>query len=167
MYEIRQKMLSTLLYHKRIVRGITSTSMRKNRHYVLGYIFLEYLHRRFQRLFKQDLEWIILPDTALRRMLDDLEITRNEYVDCDSCAVANIQFSRKSPSSWFNVCSMSSMMKYKLMIISVPNINENTVLISETMERNLRNALRCERLDGSCFIREYIFAAYQISNLNF
>lgn len=151
-------MLSTLLYHKRIVRGITSTSMRRNQHYVLSYIFLEYLHRRFQRLSKQDLEWVILPDTALRRMLDDLEVTRNEYVDCDSCAIANIQLlSKKSPSSaWFNVCSMSSMTKYKLMIISVPNINENTVLISETMERNLRNALRCERLDSSCFIREYL-----------
>ncbi|KYQ59276.1 Peroxisomal biogenesis factor 6 [Trachymyrmex zeteki] len=150
MYKTRQKILSALLYHKRIIRGITNTSMRKNSHYVLSYIFLEYLHRRFQRLFKQDLEWATLPDAALKFMLDDLEITWNEYVDCHSCAIANVQ--KKLSSSWFNVCSMMSMTKYKLVIISVPSISKNTILISETTERNLRNALRCEQLDSSCFI---------------
>jgi len=157
MYNTRHRMLSALLYHKKIVRGITYTSMRKNPYYVLSYIFLEYLHRKFQRLFRQDLEWTTLPDVALRRMLNDLEVTQNEYVDCDSCAVANIQFLKKlSNSAWFNVCSMASMTKYKLMIISAPDISENTVLISETTERNLRNALRCEQLDNSCFIRKYL-----------
>lgn len=154
MYKTRQKILSALLYHKRIIRGITNTSMRKNSHYVLSYIFLEYLHRRFQRLFKQDLEWATLPDAALKFMLDDLEITWNEYVDCHSCAIANVQ--KKLSSSWFNVCSMMSMTKYKLVIISVPSISKNTILISETTERNLRNALRCEQLDSSCFIRKYL-----------
>lgn len=158
MCKTQQRILSTLSYYKRVVRGITNTSMRKNPHYVSSYIFLEYLHRRFQRLSKQDLKWITLPDMALRRVLDDPGIIWNEYVDCDSCALANVQLSRESTSSpsWFNVCSMASMAKYKLMIISVPDINENTVLISETMERNLRNALHCEQLDG-CFIRKYTY----------
>lgn len=146
-------MLSALLYHKRIVKGIT-ISMRKNPHYVLSYVFLEYLHHRFQRIFRQNLKWITLPDTALKRMLDNLEVTPNEYVDCDSCAVANVQLSRKSQSSWFNICSMISMTRYKLIIISVPDISENTVLISEMTEHNLRNVLCCEQLDDSCFLRK-------------
>lgn len=157
MYKTRERMLSTLLYHKGIVRGITSTSMRKSPHYVLSCIFLEYLQRRFQRLSRQNLEWAVLPDTALKRILDDPEV-RTWNVDCDSCAIANVQLSRTPASNptRFNVCSMTSMTKYKLTIISVSDISENTVLISETTERNLRNALRCEQLDGSCFIRKYL-----------
>ncbi|XP_011685326.1 PREDICTED: peroxisome assembly factor 2 [Wasmannia auropunctata] len=153
MYKARE-MLSALLYYKRLVRGITNTSMRKNPHYVLSSIFLEYLHRRYQKLFTQNLKWVTLSDAALRRMAEDLEVTQNEYVDCESCAIANIQFPEKSSSSaaWFNVCSTVSMMKYKLLILFVPDVDENTVLISETMEHNLRNALRCEQLDSSCFI---------------
>lgn len=127
--------------------------MRRNPHYVLSYVFLEYLHRRLQRIFKQILKWVALPDTAFKRILNDLEVRPNEYVDRDSCAVANVQLSGKSQSSaWVNVGSMMSMAKYKLMIISVPDISENTVLISEMMEHNLRNALCCEQLDDSCFI---------------
>lgn len=159
MYKTRERTLSTLLYHKGIVRRITNSSMRKSPHYVLSCIFLEYLHRRFQRLSRQNLEWAVLPDTALRCVLDDPEVrTWNEYVDCDSCAIANVQLPRRSAPNptWFNVCSMTSTTKYKLMIISVSDISENTVLISETTERNLRNALRCEQLDDSCFIRKYL-----------
>lgn len=168
MYETRERMLSALLYYKRIVRQITSTLMRRNPHYVLSYVFLEYLHRRLQRIFKQILKWVALPDTAFKRILNDLEVRPNEYVDRDSCAVANVQLSGKSQSSaWVNVGSMMSMAKYKLMIISVPDISENTVLISEMMEHNLRNALCCEQLDDSCFIRKNLQLAYQISNLNF
>lgn len=166
MYKMsRQRMLSTLLHHKRIVKGITNTSMRKNPHYVLSYIFLEYLDRRLQRLSGQNLEWAVVSDTALKRILDGPEVTWDEYVDYDSCAVANIQFSRKS--AWFNVYSMASRTKYKLMIISIPDISENTVLVSETMARNLRNALRCEKLDGSCFIREYRQLGFLMSILNY
>ncbi|XP_011640683.1 peroxisome assembly factor 2 [Pogonomyrmex barbatus] len=153
MCKTRQKIFTTLLFYKRMIRDITSTSMRRNSHYVLSYIFLEYLHRRFQRLLKQNLSWITLPNTVLKRMLADLEITRNEYVDYDSCAIANMQLSRKPSSSpWFNICSMALMMRYKLMIISVPEINENVILISETTEHNLQKIFRCEQLDGSCFI---------------
>ncbi|XP_018358506.1 PREDICTED: peroxisome assembly factor 2 isoform X1 [Trachymyrmex cornetzi] len=150
MYKMRQRVLSILLYHKGIIRGIINTSMRKNSHYVLSYVFLEYLHCRFQRLLEQALEWVTLSDAALKFMLDDLEITWNEYVDYHSCAIANIQ--KELSSSWFNVCSMMSMTKYKLMIISMPGISKNTILISETTERNLQNALCCKRLDNSCFI---------------
>ncbi|KYM82398.1 Peroxisomal biogenesis factor 6 [Atta colombica] len=142
-------MLSALLYYKGIIRGITNTLMRKNFHYVLSYVFLEYLHHRFQRLLGQTLKWVTLPDVALKFMLDDLK-TWNEYVDCHSCAIANLQ--KKLSSSWFNVCSMMSMTKYRLMIISVPDISKNTILISETTKRNLQNALRCKQLDNSCFI---------------
>ncbi|KAG5315044.1 PEX6 factor, partial [Pseudoatta argentina] len=150
MYKTRQRMLSALLYHKGIIRGITNTSMRKNFHYVLSYVFLEYLHRRFQRLLGQALKWVTLPDAALKFMLDNLEITWNKYVDCHSCAIANVQ--KKLSSPWFNVCSMMSMTKYRLMIISMPGISKNTILISETTERNLQNALCCKQLDNSCFI---------------
>ncbi|XP_018048989.1 PREDICTED: peroxisomal biogenesis factor 6 isoform X2 [Atta colombica] len=149
MYKTYQRMLSALLYYKGIIRGITNTLMRKNFHYVLSYVFLEYLHHRFQRLLGQTLKWVTLPDVALKFMLDDLK-TWNEYVDCHSCAIANLQ--KKLSSSWFNVCSMMSMTKYRLMIISVPDISKNTILISETTKRNLQNALRCKQLDNSCFI---------------
>lgn len=158
MYKTRERMLSTLLHHKGIVKGITSTSMRKSPHYVLSCVFLEYLHRRFQKLSRQNLEWAVLPDAALKRILDDPEVrTRNEYADCDSCAIADVRLSRRSAASpaWFNVCSITSTTKYKLMIISASDVGESAVLISETTERNLRNALRCEQLDGSCFIRKY------------
>ncbi|XP_012526182.1 peroxisome assembly factor 2 [Monomorium pharaonis] len=148
-----ERMFSALLHYKRILWGIMSTSMRNNFHYVLSYVFLEYLHRRLQRMFWQNLKWTVLPDTVLKRMLDDLEATPNEYVDCNSYAVANVQLTRKSRSpAWFNVCSMVSMTKYKLMIISVPDVNENTVLVSEMTEHNLRNVLCCEQLDDSCFL---------------
>ncbi|XP_050447681.1 peroxisome assembly factor 2 isoform X2 [Cataglyphis hispanica] len=115
-------MLSTLLLHKKIIRGITSTFMRQDPRYVLSYAFLEYLYRRLQRMFKQNLRWITLPD--------------------------------KSPSSWFHVCSMTSLTRYKLMIVSVTdaNVTENTILISETMRHNLQNALHSEQLDETCFI---------------
>ncbi|KAL0113101.1 hypothetical protein PUN28_012368 [Cardiocondyla obscurior] len=149
-------MLSTLLYYKRLVKGLTRILLRKNSRYVMSCIFLEYLHRRFQRMSNLNHEWIVLPDTALRRILDDPKITDtwNEYVDCDSCAVASTQLSENSTSScaWVNVCSIASLMKYKLMITFVPDVNENTILISETTERNLQNALRCEKLETSCFI---------------
>ncbi|XP_018397275.1 PREDICTED: peroxisome assembly factor 2 [Cyphomyrmex costatus] len=146
----QQRILSALLYYKRIIRRITNTSMRKNPHYVLSYVFLEYLYRRFQRLFKQNFEWVTLPDAVLKRMLDDLEIIWNEYVDCHSCAIVNVE--EKLSSSWFNVCSMMSMTKYKLMIISVSDIDKNTILISEMTKHNLRNAFHCEQLDNTCFI---------------
>nr|XP_012225012.1 PREDICTED: peroxisome assembly factor 2 [Linepithema humile]XP_012225013.1 PREDICTED: peroxisome assembly factor 2 [Linepithema humile] len=152
MCKTHQKMLSTLLLYKKIIRGITNTLMRQNSHYVLSYIFLEYLYYRLQRLLKQKLCWITLPDTALKYILDNLENIQNEYIDYDSCALGNIQFLKKSPSSWFHACSMISMTKYKLMITSIADINENTILISETMQHNLQNALCCEQLDESCFI---------------
>jgi len=154
MYKTHQRMLSALLYYKGIIRGITNTLMRKNFHYVLSYVFLEYLYHRFQRLLGQTLKWVTLPDVALKFMLDDLKITWNEYVDCHSCAIANVQ--KKLSSSWFNVCSMMSMTKYRLMIISMPDISKNTILISETTKRNLQNALCCKQLDNSCFIRKYL-----------
>ncbi|EFN70620.1 Peroxisome assembly factor 2 [Camponotus floridanus] len=145
-------MLSTLLLHKKIIRGITSTLMRQDPRYVLSYAFLEYLYRRLQRMFEQNLCWITLPDIVFKHKLDDLEDTQNKYIDFDSCALANIRFSKESSSSWFHVCSMTSMARYKLMIISAPDVCENTILISETMRHNLQNALHCEQLDESCFI---------------
>lgn len=149
-------MLSTLLLHKKIIRGITSTLMRQDPRYVLSYAFLEYLYRRLQRMFEQNLCWITLPDIVFKRKLDDLEDTQNKYIDFDSCALANIRFSKELPSSWFHVCSMTSMTRYKLMIVSAPDVSENTILISETMRHNLQNALHCEQLDESCFICKYL-----------
>lgn len=154
MHKTQQKMLSTLLWCKKIIRGITSTLMRQNLHYVQSCIFLEYLHHRLQRLSEQNLCWITLPDAALKYILNNLKNTQNEYIDYDSCALGNVQFLKKSPSSWFLACSMISMMKYKLMITSISDINENTILISETMRHNLQNALHCQQLDESCFIRK-------------
>lgn len=148
-------MLSTLLLYKKIIRGI-STFMRQDSRYVLSYAFLEYLYHRLQRMFRQNLHWITLPDVAIKRMLNDLEDTQSKYIDFDSCALANARFLKESPSSWFHICSMTSLTKYKLMIVSVTDTNENTILISETMRHNLQNALHSEQLDESCFIRKYL-----------
>jgi len=157
-----QKMLSTLLLCKRIMRGITNNLMRRNSHYVLSIIFLEYLYYRLQRLSKQNLCWVTLPDAALKYILKNLENTQDDYIDYDSCTLGNIQFLKKSSSSWFHICSMISMTKYKLIITPVSDINENTIIISETMQHNLRNALYCDQLDESCFICEYTFYLSQM-----
>jgi len=147
-------MLSILSSGKMIVQEITRTLMRNNPYYVLSCIFLEYVHYRLQRLFKQIFSWIILPDAALKRLLSNLENTQNEYIDYNSCALANTQFLRK-PNSWVYVCSTVTMKKYKLMIVFTSDINENIILISETMRHNLQNALHCEQLD-ECFICKYL-----------
>ncbi|XP_072752107.1 peroxisomal ATPase PEX6 [Anoplolepis gracilipes] len=152
MYNTRGRMLSTLLLHKKIIRGITSILMRKDPRYVLSYAFLEYLYCRLQRMFKQNLRWITLPDVVFKCMLNDLEDIQSKYIDFDSCALANTRLSKKSPSSWFHICSMTSLTRYKLMIVSVSDADENTILISETMRHNLQNALGSEQLDKSCFI---------------
>lgn len=144
-----------LLLHKKIIRKITSTLMRQDSRYVLSYAFLEYLCRRLQRMSRQNLRWITLPDVAFKHMLKDLEDAQSKYIDLDSCALANIPFSKES-SSWFHVCSMTSLTRYKLMIVSASDVNENTILISETMLHNLQNALHSEQLDESCFIRKYL-----------
>lgn len=149
-----QKILLTLLFYKNTIRGITSTLLWKHPYYLLSYIFLEFLYLRLQRLFKQNLCWVILPDTTIRHMLNNLEDTRDEYIDYECCALANIQSLKESQCSWFFICSMISMKKYKCAIIPVDLINENTILISETMQHNLQNALRYEQLDESCFIRK-------------
>ncbi|EZA52228.1 Peroxisomal biogenesis factor [Ooceraea biroi] len=47
---------------------------------------------------------------------------------------------------------MITMKRYKLMIIPTSDVDENTILISETMRHNLQNALHCEQLDESCFM---------------
>lgn len=158
MCKTQEKMLSTLLLYKKIVRAITNTLMRQNSHYVCSHIFLEYLHYRLQRISKQNLCWITLPDAALKCILDNFENTQNEYIDYDCCALGNIQFLKKS--SWCHVCSIISMTKYKLLITSMSDTSENTILISETMRHNLQNVLYCEQFDESCFIRKYIFSIY-------
>ncbi|XP_014488358.1 PREDICTED: peroxisome assembly factor 2 [Dinoponera quadriceps] len=147
-----QKMLLTLLFYKNVVRGITSTLLWKHPYYVLSYIFLEFLYLRLQKLFKQNFCWVTLPDIVIRRMLDNLENTGDEYIDYECCALANVQSLKKSQSSWFAICSMISMRKYKCTIISIDHVGENTILISETMRHNLLNNLCHERLDESCFI---------------
>lgn len=131
--------------------------MRQDPRYVLSYAFLEYLCRRLQRMFGQNLRWITLPDTVFKRILSDAKDTQNRYIDFDSCAIANIRFSNESPSSWFHVCSMTSLTRYKLTIVSVSDASKNTILISETMRHNLQNALQSEQLDESCFIRKYLY----------
>jgi len=156
MSDTHHKMLSVLSFYKMIIQGITRTLMRKNSHYVLSCIFLEYMRYRLQRLPKQVLCWITLPDTALKHLLSNLENTQNEYIDYNFCALANAQFLRKLANSWVYVCSMVTMKKYKLMIIS-SDINEDIILISETMRHNLQNALHCEQLD-ECFICKYLIA---------
>lgn len=156
-YEMDQKMLLTLLLYKNVIREITSTLLWKHPHYLLSYIFLEFLYLRLQRLFKQNLCWIILPDTTIRHMLNNFKNAGDEYIDYECCALANIQFLKKSQSFWFSVCSMISMKKYKCAIISVDHVNENTILISETMQHNLQNALCYEQLDDSCFISKYLY----------
>ncbi|XP_032685797.1 peroxisome assembly factor 2 isoform X2 [Odontomachus brunneus] len=152
MHKMDQKMLPILLFYKNTIRGITSTLLWKHPHYLLSYIFLEFLYLRLQRLFKQNICWIILPDTTIRHMLNNLEDTKDEYIDYECYALANIQSLKKSQSFWFLICSMISMKKYKCAIIHVDHVNENTILISETMQHNLQNALCCEELDDSCFI---------------
>lgn len=150
-----QRILSTLLLHKKILREITSL-MRQDPRYMLSYAFLEYLYRRLQRMFQQELRWITLSDMVLKQMLNDLEDAQSEYIDLDSCALANVRFSKESSSSWFHVCSTTSLTRYKLMIVSASDIDENTILISETMRHNLQNALRSEKLDESCLICKYL-----------
>ncbi|XP_020288338.1 peroxisome assembly factor 2-like isoform X1 [Pseudomyrmex gracilis] len=152
MRETRQKLLSTLLIYKEILRGISGTLMRQNRHFVMSYVFMDYLCRKLQKLSKQNLRWIVLPDVTLKRLMNDVKETQIRYVDCDSCALANVQFVEQSSSGWFHICSTFSTRKYKLTIASSPDVKEDTVLISETMRRNLQTALRCEQLDESCFL---------------
>lgn len=151
-----RKLLSVLLFYKKIIQGLTSTLMRNSPHYVLGCIFLEYLHRKLQRLFKQNLCWITLPDAVLRHLLSNLEDTRDEYIDYNSCLLANAHFLNELSNSWFYACSMVTLKKYKLLVIPMPEIAENTVLISESMRHNLQNILRCGQMDESCFLRKYL-----------
>lgn len=148
MRETRQKMLSTLLIYKEIIKGISGT-LRQNRHFVLSYIFMEYLCHKLQKLSGQNLRWITLPDVALKRLLKE---TQSQYIDCDSCALANVQFVNQSSSGWFHIYSILSTKKYKLMIASSPDVKEDAILVSETMRHNLQTALRCEQLDKSCFL---------------
>lgn len=159
-YEMDQKMLFTLLLYKNVIRGMTNTLLWKHPYYLLSYILLEFLYLRLQRLFKQSFCWIILPDTTIRHMLNNLENTGDEYIDYECCALANIQSFKKSQSSWFLICSMISMKKYKCAIIPVDHVNKETILISETMQHNLQNALCYEELDDSCFICKYLYIFY-------
>lgn len=162
-----EKILSILLFYKQIIRRLINILRRRNRHYVLSYIFVEYICYKVQKLFKQNLHWIVLPDKALKYMLNNLEATRNEYIDHDSCALANIHVSKESTNSWFYISSMVSLRKYKLMIVSISDITENTILISETIQHNLQNALQYEQLHKSCFICKYIFCQIFFFNSTF
>lgn len=155
-------MLSLSAFYKKILKVITTILMRHNPRYLLSYIFLEYLYYRLQGLLEQDFCWITLPSPTLRRMLSNLEDTQNEYVDYDSCALANLRSLKKS-NSWFHIYSMISMKKYKLTIVPVRSITKNTILISETMRHNLQNALCHEHLDKSCFLCKCIFSIKYLS----
>lgn len=149
-----QKTLLMLLFYKNIIRGITSTLLWRHPHYLLSYIFLEFLYIRLQRLCKQSLCWVMLPDATIRHMLRDLENAVDEYIDYECCALANMPSVKKAQSSWFYICSTISMRKYKCAIVPADHVRENTILISETMQHNLQNALCYEQLDESCFIRK-------------
>lgn len=150
-----EKFLSLLALYKSIIRGVTRTLMRKNPHFLLSHIFLEYMCHRLQRLLKQNLYWIGLSNTVFNHMLALIDVEENEYIDSESCALIDQQFFIDLQSSWCYVCSTTSTKKYKLMIIPASCEDKKKVIISETTYYNLRNVFNCEKLDESCFLCKY------------
>ena len=120
---------------------------------MLFYIFMQYAFLRLKTLINAKFNWIVLSDTALKILIKQFHDKKNYYIDCNSCLLANIKYFKITKPTWFYICSIVSVKKYKVLVVPLNNSDENEIFISDTMKYNIENALHCTI--NKCFLREY------------
>ncbi|CAD1476808.1 unnamed protein product, partial [Heterotrigona itama] len=68
----------------------------------------------------------------------------------NSCLLANIKYFEITKPTWFYICSIVSVKKYKVLVVPLNNFDENEIFISDTMKYNIQNALHCTI--NKCFL---------------
>ncbi|XP_076549075.1 peroxisomal biogenesis factor 6 isoform X1 [Osmia lignaria lignaria] len=135
--------MNSLYFYMNFFRALTVMLMKHNFNYTLFYIFAYYVVFKLKILTDTTFNWNILPNNVFKNLLKQFYNQDNNYVDCNSCLLANIKYFKVSLPTWFYVCSKVTVKKYKTLIIPSNDTYANKIFASEIMKRNIENTLHC------------------------
>ncbi|CAL7946508.1 unnamed protein product [Xylocopa violacea] len=135
--------MNSLYFYMKFLRKLTRMLMKCNFNYVLFYIFVHYAVLKLRRLINIKFNWNILTDASLKTLVKQFYDDEKYYIDLNCCLLANIKCFKATIPTWFYVCSITSLKKYKVLIVPLNNTDTNELFVSETMIHNMENALHC------------------------
>lgn len=137
------------------ILSLVKTLFRNNPHYMLTWLFVRYARNRLQRLSSKKFKILAVPDETLEKFLRQCNDSK-DYIDEASCALGRLDGTESdSKSKWYYVCSKVSHRKYKILVVSYKNCNDDRALIvSETVLLNLENTLGHKLEAASYFVSE-------------
>ena len=124
--------------------------MNHNSNYILFYVFLHYVLLKLKVLTGTTFNWKTLADKPLKGLIKQCHDEENCYVDWNSCILANVKCFKVSTLTWFYVCSVVSLRKYKVLVIPLNDTDTNEIWVSEVMRHNIESALHCDVT--ACFL---------------
>ncbi|KAK9298630.1 hypothetical protein QLX08_008106 [Tetragonisca angustula] len=137
-------------FYINFLRNLTKLLMKCNYSYILFYIFAQYALLRLKKLINTKFNWIILSDNTQKNLIKQFHDEKNYYIDCNSCLLTDIKYFEITKPTWFYICSIVSVKKYKVLVVPLNNSDENEIFISDTMKYNIENALHCTT--NKCFL---------------
>lgn len=102
--------------------------------------YVNYVTLRVIRLSRFKIKLNSMHEDEFQRAILKYCKDRNFYADSNSCAFGNVAKSKEF-ASWFYLCSFVSPKRYKILIINLENIPNDSVYISDVMKFNIDNAL--------------------------
>lgn len=112
-----------------------------------------YVLFKLKVLIDMTFNWNIISVESLKHLIKQFHDEKNNYLDSDSCILANVKYFNVVTPKWFYVCSKASLRKYKVLVIPLNNSNTNSIFTSEVMRHNMETILCCN-IDN-CFLRKY------------
>ncbi|XP_012277293.1 peroxisome assembly factor 2 isoform X2 [Orussus abietinus] len=142
-----------------LIQALAKSFMRHNPAYALALVFIHYVLSKLNALLNMKLKMKPVPRNVLKYLVNEC-CNDTTYIDYNTCIIANPIILGTLTTNWFNVCSIFSRKKYKLIILPHSCTKNDELLVSETVLFNVRNTLQTVGRDDATY---FIMPSYNIS----